>query len=255
MLTASYHNHTVRCNHATGTEREYIEKAIESGIKIFGFSDHTPYPFPKDYESTFRMKLEDMDDYCDTVLRLRDEYKDDIEIHLGLEVEYYPLYFDALNEFIKDYPIEYYILGQHLILNEIEVIRDGFSCPPEQDLRQYADQCIEAMETGRFIYLAHPDVHKSSCSDDIYRREMLRICKAAKRLNIPLEINLLGIEDNRNYPDMRFWMCAAETGNDVIIGADAHHVENIYRADALEIAMNKFVKPLQLKLINTPLLF
>ena len=36
----SYHNHTYLCNHADGTPREYIEKAIQSGIKTFGFSDH-----------------------------------------------------------------------------------------------------------------------------------------------------------------------------------------------------------------------
>ena len=44
-LTANYHTHTYRCQHAGGTEREYIEKAIEVGIKKLGFSDHVPCPF------------------------------------------------------------------------------------------------------------------------------------------------------------------------------------------------------------------
>ena len=45
-MFANYHTHTARCNHASGTEREYVEAAIKSGLKILGFADHTPYPFP-----------------------------------------------------------------------------------------------------------------------------------------------------------------------------------------------------------------
>ena len=40
---ANYHTHTTRCKHANGTEREYIEKAIEAGYQVLGFSDHSPY--------------------------------------------------------------------------------------------------------------------------------------------------------------------------------------------------------------------
>ena len=37
----------------------------------------------------------------------------DIEIHLGLEVEYYPASPDKLLALTAQYPIEYYLLGQH----------------------------------------------------------------------------------------------------------------------------------------------
>ena len=40
-LIANYHTHTKRCHHACGEDREYVEAAIESGLKILGFSDHT----------------------------------------------------------------------------------------------------------------------------------------------------------------------------------------------------------------------
>ena len=42
MILANYHTHTIRCKHAVGTEREYIEAAISERFKILGFSDHTP---------------------------------------------------------------------------------------------------------------------------------------------------------------------------------------------------------------------
>jgi len=51
-MIANYHTHTPRCNHATGEERAYVEQAIKKGLKILGFSDHTPYIFPEtDYYS------------------------------------------------------------------------------------------------------------------------------------------------------------------------------------------------------------
>ena len=86
-MKVNYHSHTTRCHHAAGTEREYIEAAIESGLKVLGFSDHTPYPFKDGYVSRIRMGMDELEDYVNTVLALRDEYRNDIEIHLGLEVE------------------------------------------------------------------------------------------------------------------------------------------------------------------------
>ena len=40
-MLANYHTHTSRCRHATGTDEEYIQKAIAEGVKILGFSDNT----------------------------------------------------------------------------------------------------------------------------------------------------------------------------------------------------------------------
>ena len=95
-MIANYHTHTWRCNHARGTEREMVEKAIQGGVKILGFSDHNPYLFDGSYYSNFRMRPELLEDYVRAVESLRDEYRKDIEIHLGLEVEYYPRLFERL---------------------------------------------------------------------------------------------------------------------------------------------------------------
>ena len=80
ILLANFHTHTFRCHHAVGQDREYVEKAIEQGIKTLGFSDHSPYFFDGDYYSHFRMRPEEFDGYVNSLLALRDEYKDDIDI-------------------------------------------------------------------------------------------------------------------------------------------------------------------------------
>ena len=45
------------------------------------------------------MKLDEFDDYKDSVLYLKDRYKKQIEIRFGLEAEYFPKYMDWLLDF------------------------------------------------------------------------------------------------------------------------------------------------------------
>lgn len=84
-MYANYHTHTVRCGHATGSEREYIENAIKAGIKILGFSDHAPMPFDGDYVSGIRMPCSLAGEYISTIRALAEEYKSDIKIYAGYE--------------------------------------------------------------------------------------------------------------------------------------------------------------------------
>ena len=76
----NYHTHTKRCNHATGEEREYIETAIQGGLKSLGFSDHAPYIFPDGHQSFFRMKQDQLHEYAETVRALAKEYEKDIRV-------------------------------------------------------------------------------------------------------------------------------------------------------------------------------
>ena len=158
-MIANYHTHTWRCRHADGTEREYVERAIEGGLKILGFSDHSPYPFPDGYDSGMRMRLDQVEGYVDTVLALKKEYDKDIEIHLGLETEYFPRFWDQLIDFLSDYPFEYFVLGQHSLGNEIEkILYSGHGTTDGSYLKQYVDQCLAGIDTGKYLYLAHPDL-------------------------------------------------------------------------------------------------
>ena len=226
-MIANYHTHTARCNHASGIEDDYVRCALEGGLEILGFSDHTPYIFPGNYYSNFRMRPEQMTDYCSSVLTLKDAYADRIKIHLGLEMEYYPAFFGEVMEFVRRFPVEYMILGQHFVGNEIGYPYSGTATSDAAVLAQYCDQSIEAMETGLFSYMAHPDLLHFTGSDDDYRAHMRRLCKAAKETDVPLEINLLGMRDHRHYPDWRFWEVAAEENCTVIFGSDAHDPEAV----------------------------
>lgn len=231
-MKANYHTHTWRCMHAAGQERAYIERAIEGGLSILGFSDHTPYPFPGGYESNFRMRVDQLEDYVTTISELREEYKRDIEIHIGLEAEYYPLYFQKLLDLVSQYPVEYFLLGQHFVGNETDGTYSGAPTQDADVLKGYVNQVIEALKTGRFTYLAHPDLIHYVGDTGLYEEEMRKLCVCAKELHIPLEVNLLGVSDGRNYPNPRFWKTAGEVGCNVIIGADAHNPMKVWDPSA-----------------------
>ena len=222
--------------HAVGTEKEYIEKAIECGMRILGFSDHTPMPYPDGYISNAKMRMDQLEGYVDTILALKKEYEKDIDIRLGLEVEYYPALFEQLLAFTGQYPIEYYLLGQHYAGNEIQA---PFCADPTDDpavLQLSCEQCMEALRTGCFTYFAHPDVWYFTGDPAVYDAWIRRLCGEAKRLDIPLEINFLGISDHRHYPNEAFWKIAGETGNKVVFGCDAHSPGMIGNPQAYTIA-------------------
>lgn len=248
-MYANYHTHTFRCHHARGTEREYIEQALEAGMKILGFSDHVPYSFPNGHDSGFRMYFSDLEDYIITLAALRDEYKSEIQIFTGFEAEYYPDLFDEMLNMIGQYEYDYLLLGQHFVGNEIGTPFSGSPTDSEADLKNYVDQTLEAMKTGRFLYLTHPDTLNYTGAHDIYREHMTRLCIGAKETDTPLEINFLGMGDHRHYPNDAFFKIAAENGNQVIFGCDAHYPEALNDPETLA-ACEALVIRNNLKLID-----
>ena len=249
-MIANYHTHTPRCNHATGREREYVDSALKAGLEILGFSDHSPCIFPGEYYSWYRMRPEELDGYARTVLKLRDEYAGRIQIPLGLELEYYPGLLPELLPILRDQPIDYLLLGQHFIGDEIGEPYSGNPTADVSVLERYCDQVIEGMNTGLFTYLAHPDLICFVGDEKTYRHHMRRVCREARSCGIPLEWNLLGMTKGRNYPDIRFWELAAEEGCDGVLGWDAHMPQAMEDRKTLNRAMEMLGK-LELTLLET----
>lgn len=235
-MKANYHTHTTRCQHASGEDREYVEEAIRAGIRILGFSDHCPWIYQNDYVSNIRMMPQETDGYFASLEKLRKEYEKDIEIFIGFESEYLPELMEAQDAFLKDYPVDYMILGQHFLDYESDFNYSGRMADDEDRLIRYVDLCIEGAKSGRYLYLAHPDLIYYTGPDKIYQREMKRLCEAMKQMNIPLEYNLLGLAIHRNYPEERFWQIVRNTGNAVVFGVDAHRPEQFADRQTLELA-------------------
>lgn len=234
----NYHTHTFRCKHAAKEDRDYVEAAIAAGIKTLGFSDHSPYIFPKEagnFYSGFRMRPEALEDYVSSIENLKREYRDVIRIFTGVEIEYYPKCFDQTEKFLSDAGIEFMILGQHVFGNEYDegsIYVAGHNRAGEKEFESYTSLLIECIESKKFLYIAHPDVFLFDGDIDFYKKQAERLCLAAKKNNVPLEINLLGFRGKRHYPNRAFWEVVGETGAPAVFGIDAHDPATIGDAEA-----------------------
>lgn len=248
-MKTNYHTHTWRCNHAEPDERAYIEAALSTGTRVLGFSDHTPYPFDNGHCSGFRMRCDQAQDYVDTLSALKQEYRGEIDIHIGFEAEYYPRYFSRLLSLLEPLGYEYLNLGQHFLGNEV----DGpYVCTPTDDpdmLERYVRQTSEALNTGAFSCFVHPDIFRFTGNERVYREKMRNLCREARSCGVPLEINLLGLGTHRHYPRETFWEEAAVVGNQVILGWDAHQADWMKQPE-LEAAGEDMIRRLGLHRIQ-----
>lgn len=253
-MNYNYHTHTYRCNHASGTEREYIEQAISVGIKKFGFSDHIPFIYPHGKENSYRVPKVLEEEYIAEILRLGEDYKDKIEIYVGYETEYYPKHFDDMVKEARQKGAQYLILGQHSVgYDGVDLHWTTDETDDEKKLSEYVNCVISAMESGYITYVAHPDIFNFTGDDETYEKEMTRLIKASAETKTPLEINFLGIRDNRHYPNEKFWKLAGRVGCQVVFGFDAHDVLGAGDIESLKKA-NEIVRKYKLDFIENPIL-
>ncbi len=223
-MIANYHTHTYRCHHANGFEWQYVEQALDQGLQILGFSDHIPNPFEHFSHLGVRMRCRQLPEYIKTIHQLRHQFGDRLTIHCGLEAEYSPIRFPRQLELLDRWPgVEYLLLGQHFTINADGTIRPvDDPTDDEAVLANYVDLILEGLQTGKFLYLCHPDIIHFTGDPAVYRRQMTRLCRGAVALNIPLELNGQGLRRGRIYPNPAFWAIAAREGCLAVVGADAH---------------------------------
>ena len=234
MIDYCYHIHTKRCGHAIGTEEEYVKSAIAHNIKVLGFSDHVFLPGIS--QPSMRGNIEELDDYINTVLFLKEKYKDQIEIHLGFECEYGKAFESYYRDLLENKGFEYLILGQHLFFEE-----DGkctwllSSEDKDAALKRYVDTIIEGIKSGLFTYVAHPDlfIRMYKSVTPFVEEEIKRLCKACEEYDMPLEINLGGLRDKRtfrngflNYVNEEIFKIISKFNIRIIVGVDAHAPEH-----------------------------
>lgn len=102
------HNHTTRCNHATGTVDEYIQRAIALGIDIYGFSEHAPM----DFDPKYRLPFSQIQAYFSDVNTAKEKYEGQIEILLGYEVDWLKGHMD---DAVLNANVDYLIGSVHFI--------------------------------------------------------------------------------------------------------------------------------------------
>jgi len=252
-MKVNLHTHTFRCRHAEGTDEEYVLAAMKEGYTKLGFADHTPFPYDNGYVGKSKMTVDELDGYITSINALKEKYKGQIEILLGLECESAPRFFPYLRQVRER--MDYMILGNHGDGSIHEKYFGNIKDPERLEL--YVHNAIEAMESGLFLYMAHPDLmlSKYPAFDDTAKYLSRQLCREANRLHIPLEYNLYGImkgvpEGGLGYPYGGFWEIAAEENVRAVIGVDAHDPAHFAVADT--DAAENYLKELGITVLLDP---
>ena len=231
-MRVDLHNHTILCNHATGTVDEYIEKAIELKIDQYGFSCHAPM----NYDPKYRMDISQKSLYEKWVLDAKEKYKNQIKILLAYEVDYLEGF--ILDEIINS-KVDYLIGSVHFLKNKSDMW--GFDNPEFIGVYQSKDidtiwieyfEAIKSMaKTGLFDIVGHLDLIK--VFKFLPKKDIRLIAKDTlvqiKKSNMILEINPAGLRKpiTETYPSKELLELAFEMEIGITFGSDAHSVEQV----------------------------
>lgn len=227
--TFNYHTHSYRCGHAVGSEEEYIQAAIKAGFTTIGISEHMGYEGWDDPKE--RIPYLELDDYLKVMYELKEKYKDQINVRVGFECEYFD---DSLEHLKKmQTKCDYLICGQHAP-DRSNIYYDQPPYCADEYIALMAEQVCKGIKHGLFKYIAHPDYFMlSKCEFTQAKAEAIRkIAMCAKENDVVLEINLKGTKYGRKdyaignsylYPNKEVFKIIGEVGTKVCFGYDAHN--------------------------------
>lgn len=224
------HNHTHFCNHASGTQEQYILRAMDLGIDVFGFSEHAPM---SNFNDGYRISVENLPKYVSETKRLQEKYSNNIEILLGYEVDF--IKNSLILDEIKDAKVDYLIGSCHYLDNW------GFDNPEyigeykNRDITKIWEEyfcAVKDMASSKlFDIVGHLDLIK--IFDFMPKKDIRLIAKDAiseiKRANMVVEINSAGCRKpiKEQYPSLELLKMCYEKDIQITFSSDAHSVEQV----------------------------
>ncbi len=236
-MLIDYHTHHVRCGHAKGELEEYVKKGIDIGLDQLGLSDHMPllHVDPALYYPGMAMLMEELPKYVEECFELKEKYKNQIDLKVGLEGDYIEGYEAQIEAIIQAYSWDY-VIGSVHFLGEWDITdyrqTDGWK---DRSINQVYEQYYEAVQkaarTGFYDFLGHIDVikrfgYKPEVERTDLEMETLKVIKAA---DVAIELNASGLRMpcEEMFPSRRMLEAALELGIPVTIGSDAHDPEKL----------------------------
>ena len=246
MKLEDYHTHNECCHHANGTIEDYVKKGIELGLTTIGISDHFPYDFVKKIDRVpfgeYAIRLEEIEDYLITVEMLRDKYKDNINIRVSFEVDYFENQEKALNFHLDKIKQRLdYILGSIHILDfkdgrgswgfdDGRFLNDYEYYGPDKVYSQYykTEQKMVSSKEFDFDILCHFDLpkkfgHFPEYEEEIFN-EAMKTLELIKKRGLVMEINTGGLRKDvkAQYPSDKIIKEIYQLDIPVLLGSDSH---------------------------------
>lgn len=249
MITTNFHTHTNLCDGAD-TPEEMVISAIEKGFTALGFSGHSYFS----YEPEITMTKEKLEIYRSEIARLKDKYRDKIEIFCGIEQDYFSPE--------PDEDFDYIIGSVHcLFKNDIYVPVDLSAESSLKAINELYNGSFDDLASAYF-QLVGDVVNKTNCDiighfdlvskyneiNGFEQSERYLACaeNAVKKLTPygkPFEINTGAMSRKIKsipYPSLEILQMIKANGGKIIFSSDCHSKENL--DFAFEEALNSALK-------------
>ena len=230
------------------TPEEVVLEAINQGMKVLGFSDHSPVPF----ENSFAIKNDEVQNYISTIKSLKEKYQDQIDIYCSMEMDFIPGIVKDFKKTKEELSLDYMIGSVHLVGNDInklwfidgskvETYDEGlfnyYNGDIKKGVKTFFHQYNEMIETEEFDIVGHFDKIKMHNRDRYftenekwYRDLLMETLTLIKEKSLIVEINTRGIYKKRSedfYPSTWILPIMCEMNIPVVISSDSHKSEEL----------------------------
>lgn len=254
MNLTNYHSHSLYCDGRAGME-DFVRFALSEGFTSYGFSSHAPLPFP----TAWTMEWDCMDDYLAEFHRLKTKYAGQIELYIGLEIDYLNEESNPSIARFRELPLDYRIGSVHLLYNDREevvdvdvpadifrkIVDEHFGGNLERVVRLYYARLMRMLELGGFDIVGHADKmhYNAACyrpgllDEPWYDALVKEYFAAIARCGYQVEINTKSYHDlGTFYPNERYFSYLHDLGIRVQVNSDSHYPERINngRPEALQ---------------------
>lgn len=245
MIKADFHLHSSFSGDSETPMAEQINKAIELGLDHICFTDHLDIDYPEHY-GYFDLEVEE---YVKELMQKKEEYKDKINIYLGIEIGLAPETGERYKELVEKYSFDFVIGSTHIIDWMDPYFPDYWQGKSRHDgIIEYFNTVLKNIEDyndydslGHLDYIiryceipSNPRRGKGLIFDNFDYKEYGEVLDEILRLLIKkdksLEVNTAGYKYGLGAPNPGHNVLKRykELGGDLItIGSDGHKPEHI----------------------------
>lgn len=233
MKTIDYHMHTCFSGDSEANPREHVKQAILMGLDEICFTDHRDFDYPID---SFEL---DVEEYYQTIMSLKEEFKDEIKIKWGIEIGLDMNYQTEINELINQYPFDF-VIGSIHVINHTEFYYGDFfkGLSKEQAHCYFFEETLRCVKNfDCFNVLGHLDYimrygpyENKMIEHDKYQDIIDEIFKTLISKNKGIEVNTsgYGLLKTCGFPNFEQVKRYYDLGGRIItIGTDSHTSDRV----------------------------
>ena len=245
MNLTNYHSHCSFCDGQAPAE-EFVKSAISAGFTAYGISSHAPLPFP----TTWSLTQEKVTDYLSELNVLKKQYANQIELYIGMEIDYLRNFQQPADVYFQQLPLDYRIGSVHLLSTDEGIIVDTdtnvelfvtqikqyFQGNLRKVVERYYEASFELVESGGFDFLGHTDkisFNAEQCEPGItlqswYQSLRKEFFGFVAQKGMMMEINTKSfLRRGCFFPDQRYFAEIRRLNIPVLVNSDAHSPELI----------------------------